>query len=211
MDVHEAMTARPVTVTPAQTIAEAQALMRHGRFRHLPVVADGALAGVVTERDLRVADPAAWTPELANRPVRAVMTRDVITVGPDDPVEHAARLMLENKVGCLPVVEGELLVGIITESDIFRAFVQVLGVMEPGTRVQVRAANVAEALARIAEVAHQRGVRVVSIVSEVSQPGEPVALTVRFATLMLAPLTAALRASGLQVAEPDPGRAGSAV
>ena len=211
MDVREAMTARPVTVTPAQTIAEAQTLMRHGRFRHLPVVADGALAGVVTERDLRVADPAAWAPELGNRPVRAVMTRDVITVAPADPVEHAARLMLENKVGCLPVVEGDALVGIITESDIFRAFVQVLGVLEPGTRVQLRAADLAEALARVAEVAHQQGVRVVSIISETPQPGAPAALTVRFATLMLAPLIAALQASGLEVAEPDAGRAGSAV
>jgi acetoin utilization protein AcuB len=211
MDVREAMTARPVAVTPAQTLAEALALMRHGRFRHLPVVADGALAGIVTERDLRLAEPAAWTPEHGNRPVRVVMTRDVIAVGPDDPVEHAARLMLENTVSCLPVLDGDALVGIITESDIFRAFVHILGVMEPGTRVQLRVANLAEALARIAEVAHQRGVRVVSIISEASQPGVPASLTVRFATLMIAPLIAALRASGLEVAEPDAGRTGSAV
>jgi acetoin utilization protein AcuB len=149
MDVREAMTHRPVTVAPSQTIADAQSLMRRGRFRHLPVVADGTLAGVVTERDLHVAELGSWTPEVGNRPVRSVMTRNVITVAPDDPVEHAARLMLENKVGCLPVLEGSDLVGIITEADIFRAFVQVLGVMEPGTRIQLRATNLAEALERI--------------------------------------------------------------
>jgi acetoin utilization protein AcuB len=211
MDVRDAMTPRPVVVAPEQTVAEAQGLMRRGRFRHLPVVAGGVLAGVVTERDLHAADSIVLNPEQANRPVRSRMTRNLITVAPDDPVEHAARLMLENKIGCLPVLDGSDLVGIITEADIFRAFVQLLGVMEPGTRIQLRAANLAEALERVAEVAQHQGVRIISVVTESPRPDAPASLVVRFGTLMLGPLTAALRASGLEVTEPDAGRAGSAV
>jgi acetoin utilization protein AcuB len=130
------------------------------------------------------------------------MTANVITVGPDDPVEQAAQLMLENKVGCLPVVEKAALIGIITESDIFRAFVGVLGVMEPGTRVQINSDDFATALACVAEVARSRRVRIISVISEPPGDERPGRLVVRFATLMVRPLVEALRAAGLDVDEP---------
>lgn len=204
------MTVKPVTVPPSATVEEALSAMRRGRFRHLPVVADGALAGVVSERDLHAGEHAGAGDLHRGRPVRAMMTRDVITIGADDPVEEAARLMLENKIGCLPVMEDGTLVGIITEADIFRAFVQVLGVMEPGTRIQVRAADLAGALDRIADVARAQGVRVISVVSDAPAKGRNPGLVVRFGTLMIGPLVAALRASGLEVDGPEPGLTGTA-
>ena len=205
MDVREAMTPRPTVVAPETEIEAAQTLMRRGRFRHLPVVAGDALVGIVSERDLHVAD-AEDAAELRHRSIRSVMTANVITIGPDDPVEEAARLMLENKVSALPVVEGAALLGIITESDIFRAFVDVLGVMEPGTRVQIYAGDLAAALEGVSAVARSQGVRIVAVISEADQEGGRFGLVVRFGTLMIAPLIAALRHAGLNVSEPDPAR-----
>jgi len=209
MDVREAMTAPAVTVSLRQTIGEAAAIMRRGRFRHLPVVQSGALAGVISERDLHTGDGTLSEDEHRRRPLRAVMTADVITIAAHDPIEQAARLMLENKVGCLPVMEQDAVVGIITESDIFRAFVRTLGVMEPGTRVQIRAPDLASALEQIAGAARTRGVRVISIISEPPATDGSCRLVVRFGTLLIAPLIAALRESGLSVEEPEPGRAGA--
>ncbi|MGD9894587.1 MAG: CBS and ACT domain-containing protein [Dehalococcoidia bacterium] len=204
------MTAAPTTVPPNATVEEATAVMRHGRFRHLPVVSDGVLVGVVSERDLHAGDHIVPDELHRGRPVRSTMVHDVITIGPDDPVEQAARLMLENKVGCLPVMEDGRLTGIITEADIFRAFVQVLGVMEPGTRIQIRSADLVSALDQIAAVARRQQVRVISVVSDPATVGRSAGLVVRFGTMMIAPLVAALRAAGLDVVEPEPGLTGTA-
>jgi acetoin utilization protein AcuB len=174
--------------------------MRRGRFRHRPVVAGDVLVGVLAERDLHAGEAV----HQEDRSVRSVMTAGVITIGPDDPVEQAARLMLENKIGCLPVVENRALTGIITESDIFRAFVGVLGVMEPGTRVQIDTRDLAAALESMARVARSRGVRIVSIISERGAGETSARLVIRFGTLMVRPLVEALRAAGLDVDEPDP-------
>lgn len=204
------MTADPIVVPPSATVDEATSLMRRGRFRHLPVVSDGVLVGVVSERDLHAGDHVVPDELHLGRPVRSMMTPDVITIGPDDPVEQAARLMLENKAGCLPVIEDARLVGIITEADIFRAFVQVLGVMEPGTRIQIRCADLGCALDQIATVAREQRVRVISVVSDPATAGRSAGLVVRFGTMMIAPLVAALRAAGLEVDEPEPGLTGMA-
>jgi len=203
MNVRDAMTAHPQTIPPETPIQDAAERMRHGRFRHLPVTEDIHLVGIVTERDLHVHDG----PDAAmqrNRPVRAVMTREVISVAPDDPIEQAARLMLENKVGCLPVLENGQLAGIITESDLFRAFVDVLGVLEPGTRVQIHAEDLAVTLARVAEVARSRSARIISVVSDSGAGRGRPGLVVRFGTVMLAPLLTALREAGVEVDAPNP-------
>lgn len=199
------MTGDPTTVLPNATVEEASSLMRRGRFRHLPVVVDGVLAGVVSERDLHTADQAVPEEMHRQRQVRSMMTRNVITIGPDDPVEQAARLMLENKIGCLPVMEDGRLTGIITEADIFRAFVEVLGVMEPGTRIQIRCADLGGALDQVAGVARAQQVRVISVVSDPATADRGAGLVVRFGTMMIAPLVAALREAGLEVDEPEPG------
>jgi acetoin utilization protein AcuB len=207
MDIRAAMTSKVVTVTPADSLEDAAALMRRGRFRHLPVVRDGVLQGVVTERDLQLQEGGLPSDDMRQRSVRSVMSADVITIGPSDPIEEAARLMLENKVGCLPVVEGNDLVGIVTESDIFRAFVNVLGVMEPGTRIQVHTTDLAAALEAVGAVARSQRVRIIAVASEMSD-SERAQLVVRFSTPLIAQLTGALRARGLEIVGPDPGDVG---
>lgn len=136
MQVSEWMTPTPVTVGPSTPVSKAHELMLHRRIRHLPVVEDGRLVGIITDRDVRTAQPSPAT-SLAVREilyllerltVRALMTRPVITVAPHEPLATAVRLMLENRIGGLPVMTGERLVGILTEVDLLRAFSTTLGV-----------------------------------------------------------------------------------
>jgi CBS domain-containing protein len=126
--VREIMTENVVTLSPDAPLLEAHRLMHDGCFRHLPVVdAEGRLVGILTRGDLREAWPSALTAIdkgmnmfLLQQKVSGVMSRRVITIGPDATLEEAARLLLEKKIGGLPVVEADRLVGIVTECDIFK-------------------------------------------------------------------------------------------
>lgn len=136
MRISEWMTPAPVTVTPSTPMTKVHQLMVYRGIRHLPVVDDGRLVGIVTDRDVRTVQPSPATSfatgeinyMLERLTVRAVMSRPVITVPPDGALADAVRLMLENKVGGLPVMDRERLVGIITEVDLLRAFSTTLGV-----------------------------------------------------------------------------------
>ena len=116
--VRDSMTQEVVTVAPETTAAEALALCRGNRIRHLPVLQGGRLVGVISDRDLRAATPALGDPARAEALERIrvadEMARDVATARPEDPIEDAAMAMYERKIGCLPVVDGEDLVGIVT-------------------------------------------------------------------------------------------------
>ena len=134
MLVRDRMTTVLVTVRPDAPVAEAQHLMRHRRIRHLPVVEDGRLAGIITDRDVRTTLPSPAT-SLAVGEIRylldrllveRVMTRSVVTIGPNAPIADAVELMLAHRIGALPVLEGTRLVGIITETDLLRAFAATL-------------------------------------------------------------------------------------
>ena len=130
MPVKDWMRQPVITIHVDTTCREAIESMRAHRIRHLPVVDQDRLLGIVTDRDLRqvLFDPALGNrlPEAADllehRTVRDVMTWAVITVGPQTNIRHAARLMHEQKIGALPVVDGRRLVGMLTEHDILRAF-----------------------------------------------------------------------------------------
>lgn len=135
MKVHELMSTDLVTLTEEETLAHAQRCMRRGRIRHLPVVRDGQLIGLLTHRDLLAASFSVFAEIDADEQrrvfvqlsVRELMHRDLTTVGPDTPVAAAARILLESAFGCLPVVTGEgRLVGIVTEADFLRLTVRLL-------------------------------------------------------------------------------------
>ena len=140
MLVSELMAADPVTVSPDTPVFEARQRMLQERIRHLPVTERGQLVGIVTDRDIRLNLPSqatslsVWEVNylLARLTVEKVMTRTVITVGPDRDAGDAARLMLEHRIGGLPVMDAGRVVGILTETDIVRAFVKT--VAPRGTR-----------------------------------------------------------------------------
>lgn len=129
--VRDWMTSDPVTIDPQTTLPEANRLMKECGIRRLPVVDNGRLVGIVTLGDVREASPSCATSLsiyelnylIARLTVGHIMTREPITIAPDSSIEAAARLMLEHKVSSLPVVDGTKVVGIITESDIFRLLV----------------------------------------------------------------------------------------
>ncbi len=131
--VRDWMTANPVTISPQTSLADAHRLMKQKKVRRLPVVEDGKLVGIVALSDILEAEPSQATTLsiyelnylLAELKVEKIMKRPVITVTPDTTIREAANLMLTHKIGGLPVMEGGRLVGIITESDIFRMIVRV--------------------------------------------------------------------------------------
>jgi acetoin utilization protein AcuB len=130
MRVSELMTRDLVTIDPRTPVIDARALMNTHRIRHLLVVENGRLVGIVTDRDIRLNVPSPATSLsvweinylLTRLTVEEVMTRAVITVPPSRDAREAARIMLDHKIGALPVLDGTRLVGIVTESDLVRAF-----------------------------------------------------------------------------------------
>ena len=129
MRVRDLMTAKPITVAPGSPRLEARQRMVEERIRHLVVVEDGRVAGIVTDRDIRLNLPSPATSLsvweinflLARLTVGNVMTSTVLVVEPDRPVAEAARIMIDHKIGALPIVDDGQLVGILTESDFVRA------------------------------------------------------------------------------------------
>jgi acetoin utilization protein AcuB len=122
------MTRDPVTIMPQAPLAAALAAMREKQIRHLPVIdADGRCAGIITDRDLRQASLArfrAVTEARCDLIVQDVMTCAVVTIYPEAPVARAAAVMFERRIGSLPVVENDQLVGILTERDLLKALAQ---------------------------------------------------------------------------------------
>jgi acetoin utilization protein AcuB len=120
------MTQHPVTVSPQDSLATAQEKMTAGHFRRLPVVHDGTLVGILTDRDVR-----RHVGVEARTRARAAMTETPLTISPATTVEEAVQLMLKHQISGLPVVENGKVVGIITTSDILRAFLEMTGASTP--------------------------------------------------------------------------------
>ncbi len=206
MQVSSVMIRDVVSIAPEATLAEAETLMHRGRFRHLPVTNEGRLVGVVSERDVR--PPPSFSQEQqelhGGRSVRSAMRSSVITITSEDTLEDAARLLYENKIGCLPVMEGSHLAGIVTSSDVFYAFMRIMGLLQPSTRVEVHAVDMPATLAAVAEVARELHAGIATILTERDAPDGERTLVVRFATLQGPRVVAALRRHGLDVLSPDP-------
>ena len=133
------------------------------------MVEGGRLVGLISDRDLRSATPALGDPDrtaaLEGTRVGDEMAREVVTARPDDPIEHAAMAMYEKRIGCLPVVDGDELVGILTASDVMKAFVRLVGAHEPGSRVEVALPDRPGALAGAVDVLREEGVNLLSVLA----------------------------------------------
>jgi acetoin utilization protein AcuB len=147
MLVGSRMTPNPITVTEDTAIDEALKLMRDKKVRRLPVLNQkGNLVGIVAEKDILYASPSPATSlsiheihYLVSRiKVKEIMTKNVITVTDDTPLEEAARVMADNQIGALPVMHDGKLAGIVTETDLFKIFTELLGAREKGVRVTVK-------------------------------------------------------------------------
>lgn len=146
MNIRQFMTTDIVTITKETTILEALDLMKEKNMHRLPVVEEGKLIGLLTEGLIQEHSPSKvsslsmheMTYLLTKTTVEDIMIKQVMTIHPDDLLEEAAVLMRQNNIKCLPVVEGEILVGIMSQSDLFDAFIELMGYYQEGCRIVVQ-------------------------------------------------------------------------
>jgi acetoin utilization protein AcuB len=171
MLVGERMTRNPVTILATASIDDALHLMRERKVRRLPVLdATGRMVGIVSDKDLLHAAPSQATSLsvyelhylLAKLTIKQVMSSPVISVSSDTPLEEAARIMADNKIGGLPVVNGGKLAGIITETDIFKILAELLGARIPGLRITLRVHQGKGVLAGLAQALSGMGANIIS-------------------------------------------------
>jgi acetoin utilization protein AcuB len=164
--VRDSMTRDVVTLGPGASAAEAWSLCQEHNIRHVPVVGEGRLLGLVSDRDLRDVrggggDRESDTPRWVS--LGDMMTRDIVTIHPLDTIEHAAREIYDRKIGCLPVVADGELVGIITSADMMRALIELVGAHGRGSWVEVEVSNEPGTLADVTDVIRDRKVNIAGI------------------------------------------------
>jgi acetoin utilization protein AcuB len=174
MLIKDWMAKDPVTITEDTSMIKAIHIMKERRFRRIPVVAQGKLVGMVTDRDLKEASPSKATTLdvhelyylLAELQVQEIMSRNPISVSQDDTVEHAAQIMLEHTISGLPVVdEQDRVVGIITQSDVFRAFMHITGVLQGGVQFALRLEDRPGLIKEVVDLLRAKGARFVSLLT----------------------------------------------
>ncbi len=173
MLVEKRMKRDPVTVSPEDSFRHAMTLIRQKGIRHLPVVEEGRLVGILTDRDIRQASPSPATSLeihelhylLEKVKIREIMTRKVHTVTPETPIEEAARLMLTHRIGGLPVLAAGRLVGIITETDILTAFVDVMGIQQEQARLELVLEDRPGGFLEVCRIMQEQGGEIVSVVT----------------------------------------------
>jgi len=165
MFVADWMTKQVITIGADESVSHAMRLMKDRGIKHLPVVGPRGVVGVISDRDIRAYTPSKATALdvyeinylLAKATVKEAMGAKLKTTTPETPVEEAALLLLEGDIGCLPVLEGESLVGIISDRDIFRALVDITGVRHGGHRVCVTVTDAPGSIREVADTVRRHG------------------------------------------------------
>jgi len=157
-----------IVVSPKDTVESAIQIMQQHSIRHLPVVEDDRLVGLVTESSLRPY----ISPEKLKLPLREVMIINPITIDPEASIDEAARLIYKYKIGGLPVVSQGKLVGIITVTDILEAFIELMGILKASSRLDIipKEDNLNSAL----EVIKRGGAKIISIGMDITSEGEKI-------------------------------------
>ncbi len=196
-----------VTVTKDEKMTVAKKVMKEKNIRHLPVVDGKKLIGLVTNMDIRKAEASPATSLeirelhylLDKLTIGEIMTRNVITISPDISIEEATTLLHDNKIGCLPVVEDGNLVGIITENDVMEILIEVMGMKEKGSRVEVIVDDKPGALADITRIIKEHNVNITSLVTDAAdEPGKRL-VVFKLKTFYFEPIKKALEGAGFPV------------
>jgi acetoin utilization protein AcuB len=191
------MTTKVVTINKGASIQQALALMKKGSIRHLPVVdSDKSLIGWVTDADLRGVLIASMLEELT---LEDVMIRKPYTADPDMSLEDAAHVILERRIGGLPVLDDGKLVGIITVVDILSAFITIMGMLAYSSRLDVKASSPQTALLEIAQVIGRHDAELISVYHLPKTEGQENVYSVRLKKCDLEPIVADLKKSGMEV------------
>jgi len=196
-----------VTITKDERMTIAKKILQEKNIRHLPVVDGKKLIGLVTNMDIRKAEASPATSLeirelhylLDKIKVSEIMTRNVITIHPDTSVEEAATLLHDNKIGCLPVVEDGNLAGIITENDVMEIFIQVMGIKEKGSRIEVVLEDRPGALADVTRIIKEHNVNIISVVTDAADEVGKRVIIFKLKTFYFEPIKKALEAAGFAV------------
>jgi acetoin utilization protein AcuB len=206
--VREWMSSSPVTITVDAPINEALRVMRQSQVRRLPVLdTEGNMVGIISEKDLLYASPSPVSSlsiyemhyMISQLKVSELMTTDVITVTPDTPLEEAARIMADTKIGGLPVLEDNKLVGIITETDVFKVFLELLGGRDRGLRLTIEIPERKGEIARIATEIARLGGNIVALGSYAGDDPTTAVVTVKVSDMTASALEAAMRDLDLKI------------
>ncbi len=209
MLVYERMTHNPITITPDTPVADALKLMNEKKVRRFPVIdpRTNKLIGIVTEKELLYASPSPVTSLsiyeinylLSKLTVEKVMSTEVITVSEDTPIEEAACIMVDHKIGALPVLRGDTLVGIITETDIFKTFIELFAARERGVRLTLLVPERRGELATITAAITELGGNIITLGTFQGQDPTNRLLTIKVANVPQEALVTQMRQIGTKV------------
>ncbi|HEA84103.1 MAG: CBS domain-containing protein [Thermodesulfobacterium sp.] len=192
MKVKSWMVTEVITASPEDTVEEAIQLMRRFSIRHIPVVENAKLVGLVTESNLR----AYLSSEKLQFPLKEVMILNPITVDPETTIDEAARIIYKYKIGGLPVVRKGKLIGIITITDILEAFIELMGLLKSSSRLDVIPKK--DNLNEVLEIIRKGGGKIISIGMDVNLNGEKVYF-IRLEKIALDKIASDLEASGHKI------------
>ena len=171
MIIERRMTRNPVTATPDMSIAEASNLMKQEKVHRLPVLdKDKKLVGLLTEKDILYASPSPASSLsihemaylLSKLTVKKLMSKNVVTINKDTTVEEAARMMVDQDLSCLPVLEGEKLIGIVSKSDMFKILLELFGARHFGIRVSFVVEDKPGTIAKISQALSEQGIDIIT-------------------------------------------------
>ena len=207
MLVRKKMNKDLLTIGKDDRMMTAKKILQEKNIRHLPVVDGKKLIGLVTNMDIRKAEASPATSLeirelhylLDKLTVGEIMTRNVITISPDISIEEATTLLHDNKIGCLPVVEDGNLVGIITEDDVMEILIEVMGMKEKGSRLEVLADDKSGALAEITRIIKEHNVNITSVVTDTADEAGKRVVVFKLKTFYFEPIKKALEAAGFPV------------
>ena len=196
MKIHTLMIPDPITITVKTSISEAIELMKVNSIRHLPVVSKGnKLEGFLTLADLKQGLIPSMLGDLS---LQDLMIKEPITVGPDDEIELAAQLIYQHKIGGMPVVKDNKLVGIITASDILRAFIDMMGILSSTSRIDVVIGDQPDDLKKAMQIVNDQGGDIINVAMTVQQTGRRI-YYFRLATCNTDIIKKALETEGYEV------------
>jgi acetoin utilization protein AcuB len=198
--VRDAMTRDVVTLEPEASVGQALGICRERNIRHIPIVREGRLVGIVSDRDLRDVSPPRGSADQENTlgwaRVGDIMTREVATAHPLDTIEHAAQRIYEQKIGCLPVVDDGELAGIITSSDMMRTLIELVGAHGTGSWVEVEVANEPGMLANVTDVIREKRVNIASVFLSPAQRASRRVIVLRLETTNPGGVVGSLKEAG---------------
>ena len=214
MLVERKMKRSPITIGPEESLKYAMELVKEKKVRHLPVLDEGKLVGILSDRDIRQAwASSATTLEirelyylLDRLKVKEIMTKKVITVAPETTIEEAARLLHDHKIGCLPVVSQGEFKGIITETDVLEVLVEVMGLNQESSRIEVVLEDRPGTLAEVLGLVKARGVNIASVVTYHLHEAQKGVAVLRVALKDPSELVAEITKAGYKVLSAMPAR-----